>query len=367
MKIILIGPFPPLRGGISMFNHSLAKELEKDNQVYRISFSKQYPNLFFPGKTQFFDFNGKSSMNLINSVNPLSWKSTANYINNIEPDLVIFQYWMPFFAPAFSSIAKKIKNTNDTKIIVNCNNIIPHESGIFDKYLSLKFFKHCDYFIVMSDSVKNDLLSIIPSASYIESKHPLYDTFGNSIDKEEARKSLSLKSEKVILNFGLIRDYKGLDLLIESTDNLKNKLDDFKIVVAGECYNGEQQYYELARKLGVEDCFDFKFKFVENSDIPKYFCAADVVVLPYKSATQSGIIPIAYHYNKPVITTNVGGLAECVLHGKTGFICDTNPQSISNGILEFFNSNENFINNVNEYKKQFSWEIFVKNMIAAIR
>ena len=367
MKIVLIGPFPPLRGGISMFNHSLAKELEKSNQVYRISFSKQYPNLFFPGKTQFFDLNEQSSMNLINSINPLSWTSTANYINNIKPDLVIFQYWMPFFAPAFSSIAKKIKKTIDAKIIVNCNNIIPHESGLFDKFLSLKFFKYCDYFIIMSHSVKNDLLSILPSANYIELKHPLYDTFGSSITKEEARKSLSLKSKKVILNFGLIRDYKGLDLLIESTKNLKNKLDDFKIVVAGECYNGEQQYYDLARKLEVLDCFDFNFEFIGNDDIPKYFCAADVVVLPYKSATQSGIIPIAYHYNTPVITTNVGGLAECVLHGKTGFICDTKPQSISKSILEFFNSNENFINNVNEFKKQFSWEIFVKNMIAVIK
>ena len=367
MKIVLIGPFPPYRGGISMFNHSLAKELEKNNQVYRISFSLQYPNLLFPGKSQFFDFNGDPSKKLINSINPFSWSSTASYINNINPDLVIFQYWMPFFAPAFSSIARKIKKKINTNIVVNCNNIIPHESGKLDKYLSLRFFKHCDYFIVMANSVKKELLNIMPSASLIESKHPIYDTFGSPIPKEDARMKLSINDERIILNFGLIRDYKGLDILIKASKYLKGKLENFKIVVVGECYNRQAQYLELAKKMEVTDCIDFKFEFVSNKDVSKYFCAADVVVLPYRSATQSGIIPIAYHFDKPVVTTNVGGLAESVEQAKTGFVCNPDPEAVSEALLSYFNSNENFSKNVSEYKKQFTWEVYVNNIISAIK
>ena len=187
MKIVLIGPFPPYRGGISMFNHSLAKELEKNNQVYRISFSLQYPNLLFPGKSQFFDFNGDPSKKLINSINPFSWSSTASYINNINPDLVIFQYWMPFFAPSFGTIIKKVKRNLNTKALVICDNIIPHEDRPFDKLLTKYFFNNIDYFIVMSRSVEADLLSLYPGADYLYTPHPLYDIFGASIQKDKAK------------------------------------------------------------------------------------------------------------------------------------------------------------------------------------
>ena len=361
MKIVLVGPFPPYRGGISMFNHSLADELEKEHEVHRISFSLQYPKLLFPGKTQFFGFNGKKAKNMINTVNPFSWKKTANFINIINPDLVVFQYWMPFFAPAFYSIAKEVKNGCGAQIIVNCNNIKPHEPRVMDSFLTTKFFSFCDRFIVMSETVENDLLKILPNARYQKTHHPIYDVFGKSIDKEKAKKLIGISEEKVILNFGFIRDYKGLDILIESAKYLRDKINNIKILVVGECYGNEKDFIQLAEDKGVSDLIDFRFEFVPNEKVNQYFCASDLVVLPYKAATQSGVIPIAYHFNKPVVVSNVGGLPEIVENYKTGFVCKPNSISIAEGILKYYESNlENYPILIAEYKKQFSWKNFVK-------
>ncbi len=340
-----------------MFNHSLAETLSKDHKVHRVSFSLQYPKPLFPGKTQYFDFEGKKAKTLINSINPLSWKKTANFINSIKPDLVIFQYWMPFFAPAFSSIAKRIKKICGAQIIVNCNNITPHEQRAMDSLMTAKFFSYCDAFIVMSQTVENDLLKIEPKAKYRKTPHPVYDVFGQSMDQQTAKELIGVSGEKIILNFGLIRDYKGLDILIESTKYLNGKLSNFKILVVGECYGDENNYLQLAEENGVSDVIDFRFEFVPNDKVNQYFCAADLVVLPYKSATQSGVVPIAYHFDKPVVVSNVGGLPEIVDEGKTGFICEPNPEQIANGIIEFFKFKSiDFSSNVAEYKKQFSWD-----------
>mgnify|MGYP006263940937 FL=1 len=366
MKVVLIGPFPPLRGGISMFNHSLSNEFEKNHEVFRISFSLQYPKFLFPGKSQYSEFAGKPAEKLVNSINPLTWSKTAKRIDDIKPDLIIFQYWHPFFSLAYSSIAKKIKKSLKTKIIINCNNINPHEPNFFDKHLTKKFFKYGDYFVTMSQTVKKALLQIDPHAKFIESKHPIYDIFGDPIKKDIARQNLSLSkefNEKIILYFGLIREYKGLDILIKAAQELKKKISNFKIVVAGECYGKEAKYLTLAKKLNVKDCFDFRFQFVKDQHVSSYFCSSDVVVLPYRSATQSGVIPIAYHFNIPVITTNVGGLPENVLDGQTGFICNPTPNELSKSIVKFFSSSHGFSSSVMDFKKQFSWEIFVKNII----
>ena len=230
MRIVLVGPFPPYRGGISMFNHSLAKELSKGHEIHRVSFSLQYPKSLFPGKSQFFDFEDEKVERLINSVNPFSWKKTVKYINNTEPDVVIFQYWMPFFAPAFSSIAKGIKKGSGASILVNCNNITPHEPRATDSLMTAKFFSYCDGFIVMSKTVEEDLLRIQSNPKYRKTPHPVYDVFGKSLDQKKAKSMLGIGDEKVILNFGLIRDYKGLDLLIESAKYLKVELNNFKIL-----------------------------------------------------------------------------------------------------------------------------------------
>ena len=361
MRIVLVGPFPPLRGGISMFNHSLAESLAMDHEVHRISFSLQYPQLLFPGKSQYFDFNGNEAKTIINSVNPFSWKKTASYINSLDPDLVLFQYWMPFFAPAFSSIAKKIKKECRAKIFVNCNNITPHEPRAMDSRMTAKFFSYCDGFIVMSDTVENDLLKINPNSKYIKTHHPIYDIFGESIDKVKAKELIDVSEDKIILSFGLIREYKGLDILIESAKYLKEKINNFRILVVGECYGNENDYIQLAIENDVSDVIDFRFEFVPNDKVNQYFCASDLVVLPYKTATQSGIVPIAYHFNKPVVVSNVGGLPEIVDEGKTGFVCEPNSNSISAGILKYYGSDLDLYSPlIADYKKQFSWDNFVK-------
>ena len=364
MKIILVGPFPPYRGGISMFNHSLAKELEKEHDVHRISFSLQYPKILFPGKTQYFDFEGEPSKQLINTINPLSWIKTANYIKNLSPDLIVFQYWMPFFAPAFNSIVKQVRKSCKTKVMVNCNNIKSHESKPGDNIMTKSFFKNCDFFMVMSNSVELELKSLISKPNYRKSPHPVYEIFGSQISKQNARNKLKLGDEKLILNFGLIRDYKGLDILIKAAKIIKNKMNNFKILVVGECYGDEQKYLKLAQKNNVEDVIDFRFEFVANEKVNHYFCASDLVVLPYKSATQSGIIPIAYHFNKPVIVTNVGGLPEVVEIGKSGFVCEPTAKDISQNIIDLLNSDLKSYNEfISGYKNNFSWSSFSKNMI----
>lgn len=348
-----------------MFNHSLAKSLEINHCVSRISFSLQYPKLLFPGTTQYFDFKGIGAERLIHSTNPISWLKTANRINNINPEVVIFQYWTPFFAPAFSIIAKKIKKGCGAKILVNCNNIIPHEKRVMDKMLTTWFFNYGDGFIVMSGSVEKDLLNLKKDANYIKTPHPVYDVFGASVNKTEARKKLGVKQKKIILNFGLIRDYKGLDLLIKSAKILKTQLSDFKILVVGECYGEDQQYLTLAEKLGVTDVIDFRFGFVPTEKVREYFCAADLVVLPYKSATQSGVVPIAYHFNTPVIVTHVGGLPEIVPEGQAGYISEPNAESLSNSIIKYFfegtqDSMEEFIR---IYKQNFTWDNFTDRVL----
>ena len=367
MRIVLVGPFPPYRGGISMFNHSLAKELSKGHEIHRVSFSLQYPKLLFPGKSQFFDFEEEKAERLINSVNPFSWKKTVKYINNTEPDVVIFQYWMPFFAPAFSSIAKGIKKGSGAKILVNCNNITPHEPRTTDSLMTAKFFSYCDGFIVMSKTVEEDLLRIKADPKYRKTPHPIYNVFGKSMDQEKAKTMIGIEAEKVILNFGLIRDYKGLDLLIKSATYLKVKLNDFKILVVGECYGNENDYLQLAKKNDVLDVIDFRFEFVPHESVNQYFCAADLVVLPYKSATQSGVVPIAYHFDKPVVVSNIGGLPEIVRNGETGFICEPDAKQFAEGIIKYYNSDPGrFSTFISEYKEQFSWEIYVKVLLELI-
>jgi len=368
MKIVLVGPFPPYRGGISMFNHSLADELEKEHEVHRISFSLQYPKLLFPGKTQFLDFKGKRSNKLINSINPFSWIRTANYINKLSPELMIFQYWMPFFAPAFNSIAKRVKKYSKTKIIVNCNNIKSHEPRFGDDILTKFFFNNCDSFMVMSSNVEKDLKSLISKPKYAKSPHPIYEIFGNNISKEIARHHLKLGNEKIILSFGLIRDYKGLDILIEAAKTIKTQLNNFKILVVGETYGDEEKYLKLAQKYKVNDVFDFRFEFIPNKKVNRYFCASDLVVLPYRSATQSGIVPIAYHFNKPVVVSNVGGLPEVVKIGKSGFVCEPDSKDLSKTIVNFFDDDRSNLNEyISTYKTTFSWSNYVKKMLELIK
>jgi len=364
VKIVIVGTFPPFRGGISNFYQTLYEKLSYDHDVIAINFSLQYPSILFPGKSQF-DNNQKSDLNIeriINSINPISWHKAAKRIIELKPDIVIFKYWMPFFAPSFGSIIRLIKKKINIKSLVICDNIIPHESRFFDNRLTKYFFKYIDYFIVMSRSVENDLLSLFPNAKYIYTPHPLYDIFGKSINKEESRSHLKINESKLILFFGLIRPYKGLDLLIHAANVLKQKLTDFKVLAIGDCYENPEPYSNMIDEHKINDIFDLRFEFVPHNKVSLYFSAADIIVLPYKSATQSGIVPVAYHFNKPVIVTNVGGLGEIVQEGKTGYLVNPDSDEIANSIIKYYTNSDkiNFKENIKVYNKNFSWDKFVE-------
>jgi len=336
--------------------------------VRAINFTTQYPEFLFPGKTQYEESSVTSditSERLLNSINPLSWIRTAKKISAQKTNLVIFKHWMPFFAPAFGTVVRRLKSNLSPRILVICDNIIPHETHWYDILVTRYFFNVVDYFIVMSRSVENDLLTLYPNAKNRYAPHPIYNIFGKLIDKVRAKKALGLTAQKVILYFGYIRHYKGLDLLIEATAKLKNQLDDFVVLAVGECYENEQRYMNSIQKHNVSEVFDLRMQFVPGPDVATYFSAADIVALPYKSATQSGIVNIAYHFNKPVLVTNVGGLPEIVPDGEVGYVVEANnPSAIADGIIDFYKNNrsEFMIKNVMKHKKQFSWDEFARTI-----
>ena len=365
MKIVLVGPFPPFRGGISDLNAALADHLSKRHEIHAINFTTQYPKVLFPGKTQFKKGDSAQevdSIRCLSSINPFSWRKTAYKIIDIEPDLVLFRFWLPFFAPAFSGVAKKIRKYSDATIMVICDNIIPHEERLLDTRLTKRFFGFIDSFIVLSKKVENEFLSFIPEAKYKYSPHPIYSIFNNTLSKEQAKAELKLATKKVLLFFGLIREYKGLDILINAMEKIKTELEDYTLLIVGECYENENKYTDLIKKAGITDNVKCHYSFIPDNEVGKYFSAADVVVLPYKTASQSGIVQIAYHFDTPVIVSNVGGLPEIVDEGKTGYCVEPNSNAFAKAIKAFYeNDNISEMNsNISEYKSQFSWDAMVK-------
>lgn len=367
MRISLIGPFPPFRGGISDFNSALFNELDKSHDLQVINYSTQYPKLLFPGETQYKEkVEGVfQSERILSSINPLTWRKTANTIIEFRPDIIVIHYWMPFFAPALRKISVLLKKHIDIKIIVICHNLIPHENWNFSQYFTKIFLNNIDRFIVMSESVRLDLVKMVPNAKFKLTPHPIYNIFGNTINKELARENLNIKAKNVILYFGLIREYKGLDILLNSIPKVKQELSDFVVVVAGECYEKIEKYYDLIEKLKIKDSVDLRLKFIPDDKVAEYFSAADVVALPYKTATQSGITQIAYNFNRPVIVSDVGGLAEIVPNGKVGYVAKPQPEAFANVIIKFFKEDkfEEYSKNIETHKQLFSWEIFVDNLI----
>jgi glycosyltransferase involved in cell wall biosynthesis len=365
VKIVLVGPFPPFRGGISDLNAALADHLSKRHEIHAINFTTQYPKVLFPGKTQFKKGDSAQevdSIRCLSSINPFSWRKTAYKIIDIDPDLVLFRFWLPFFAPAFSGVAKKIRKYSDATIMAICDNIIPHEERLLDTRLTKIFFGFIDSFIVLSKKVENELLSFVPEAKYKYSPHPIYSIFNNTLSKEQAKAELKLATKKVLLFFGLIREYKGLDILINAMEKIKTELEDYTLLIVGECYENENKYTELIKKAGITDNVKCHYSFIPDNEVGKYFSAADVVVLPYKTASQSGIVQIAYHFDTPVIVSNVGGLPEIVDEGKTGYCVEPNSNAFAKAIKAFYeNDNISEMNsNISEYKSQFSWDAMVK-------
>ncbi len=364
MKIVMIGTAYPHRGGIAHFNTLLFRTLQKrGHEVKMISFTRQYPSIFFPGKTQF-ETSGDRSLDIgaepmLDSINPVSWLKVANRVRQINPDLIIFKYWMPFFAPAYTTIAKRAKARRGTRVLYVCDNIIPHERRPGDKWLTKRALNTVDYFIVMSDSVKKDLLSLKPNARFKMVQHPVYEIFGKSYDKKQARAKLGLKEdERVVLFFGYIRRYKGLHVLLDAMARVNEKMT-VKLLVAGEFYDEKEGYLQRIKELDLQGTVEVLDRYIPNEEVGLYYAAADVVALPYVSATQSGIVQICYHYNKPVIATAVGGLPEVVHDGETGFVVPArNADAFADAIVRFYRENREreFAANVAKVKEKFSWD-----------
>ena len=368
-KVIIIGPGHPLRGGLATFNQRLAKAFqEAGDECSIVSFSLQYPGFLFPGKTQFSDEPAPEDLeirSLINSVNPINWLRVGRKLRKEKPDLVIVRYWLPFMGPALGTILRKIRKNKHTKIVCIADNVIPHEKRPGDKPFTKYFLKSCDAFITMSEKVMADLRLFEKNKPAELVRHPLYDNFGAIISKSEARQHLQLPvNDKIILFFGFIRKYKGLDLLLEAMADPRIRESGIKLMVAGEFYDDEKGYREIIEKKQLQDQLILKTDFIPDSEVKYYLCAADAVIQPYRNATQSGVTPLAYHFEKPMVVTNVGGLPVLVPHEKVGLVTDPDPAAIAGGILRFYQLGEDyFIPHLRSEKQQYSWA----NLVQAIR
>lgn len=366
MKIAILSPFYPYRGGIASFSKRLYQELKATEgvEVTAFSFSLLYPSFLFPGKTQYVEGEDSvlsiQSNRILNSVNPLSWVSTAKAINKYNPDVLIVAYWMPFVAPALGTVCRLINK--ETKIISLIHNALPHEKRFFDKAFAKYFFKKCDSFVTLSEPVRDDLLKLIPNAKVLVTPHPIYDHYKEQINKSEACSLLGIDTaKKNILFFGLIRDYKGLDLLIEAMSFLD---DSYQLIIAGECYGDFRTYQELIDKSPFRRNIKVFEQYIPDNMVTTLFSAADVLVLPYRDATQSGVVAVAYQMELPMVATNVGALGEIILSSNTGVVVEASPKSISEGIKSYFeNDNQVYLNNVQTEKKRLSWSKFVEHLI----
>jgi glycosyltransferase involved in cell wall biosynthesis len=364
LKIAIIGPAHPLRGGLASYNERLAKQfIDEGNEVTIYTFSLQYPSFIFPGTTQYSTESKPSNLTInvcINSINPFNWIKVGNNLKNEKPDLVIVRYWLPFMGPCLGFILRQIKKNKKTKIVCIADNIIPHEKRFGDKAFTKYFVQPVDAFITMSDKVMTDLKLFAPTKPTQLVAHPLYDNFGEKVSKEEARLKLGIKNEELILLFfGFIRKYKGLDLLLNAMKIIKNSkfnIQNSKLLIAGEFYEDRKAYDEQIEKLDLQENLILHTDFIPDSKVKYYLCAADVVVQPYKNATQSGVTPLAYHFEKPMIVTNVGGLPSLVPNNKVGLIAEPNAESIAEKIIDYFTKGETyFLPHLIEEKKKFTW------------
>lgn len=361
MKVVIIGPAHPLRGGLATFNQRLATQFSREGAESSIvSFSLQYPGFLFPGTTQYSSDPAPKDIKihtLINSVNPLNWIMTGRKIRKWKPDLVVVRFWLPFMGPALGTILRQVKKNRHTRIVCIADNVIPHEKRPGDKPFTKYFLGSCHAFITMSEKVMQDLRSFTYKPAK-QVQHPLYDNFGTAISKETARENLALeKDQKLVLFFGFIRQYKGLDILFRAMADERIRKAGIRLLVAGEFYEDAQPYESLLDTLAIRDLVILQTSFIPDSEVRNYLCAADCVIQPYRNATQSGVTPLAYHFEKPMVVTNVGGLPALVPHLEVGIVCEPEPASIADAILEFYQLGENyFIPHLRREKEKYSWD-----------
>lgn len=365
MKVAYLSTFYPFRGGIAQFNHNLIDELSINHDTQAFTFTTQYPNFLFPGKSQFVEnINDRPLLipeRIISTVNPFSYMTAALKINKFSPHILLTKFWIPFLAPSLGTTARLLKKS--TFKIAILDNVIPHEKRFGDFAFVNYFLKSFDAFITMSETVKSDLLRFVPDADFVITPHPLYDHFGSKIDKVEARLKLGISDDKkVLLFFGFIRNYKGLDLLIEAMSKLSEK---YHLIIAGEPYEPYTEYAQIINKHNLTSRLTELIRFISNDEVRTLFSASDVCVLPYRSATQSGIVGISYNYDLPLIATNVGGLAEMIQPYQTGIITnDVSSDGLAFAVKDFFSKDiKSMVDNIAKYKSEAKWSSLAEKII----
>lgn len=374
MNIVILGTAHPFRGGLAAYNERMANEfMNQGHSVSIETFTTQYPSFLFPGKSQF-SSQSKPENLIINrrfsSVNPFSWIKLGRKLKKQAPDLIIVKFWLPFMGPAFGTILRIAKKNQKTKVVCVIDNMIPHEKRFGDKSFTKYFVKPIDGFVAMSQSVYDDILKFTSTENKLLSPHPIYDNFGIPLEKSEALKELNLSSEfKYILFFGVIRKYKGLDLLLESFSDdyfVNNKI---KLIIAGEHYDEREFYDQIIQKNQLEDQIVRVDEFIPDDKVRLFFCAADLVVQPYRNATQSGVTQIAYHFEKPMIVTDVGGLAELCPNEKVGYVVNPDKKEINQAMKRFFDQADvsEMIQHIKEEKKKLGWDVLTKNILSLLK
>ncbi len=366
MKIAILSCFYPYRGGISQFNACLYGELSKEHIVKAFNFSRQYPEFLFPGKTQTVTADDEAvpveSDSLLDTANPFSYIRTYRAIRDWKPDVLIVRYWMSYFAPSLGYITRKMRK--HCKVISILDNVVPHEPHFFDAPLTRYFLKGSTGSVTLCEAVSKDLLALKPDSKYTVIQHPLYSHFGTKADRSEAEERLGLAhGKKNILFFGLIREYKGLDILLEAFRNLS---EDYQLIIAGEPYGSFDRYQKIIDIIPGKDRIFMNLKYIKDSEVSVYFSAADVAVLPYRSATQSGISSVSYHFEVPMIVTDVGGLKETIGDRGTGLVAkEGTPEAIHEEILKYFGNpriKEDCIRNIRDEKARLSWSTFARKL-----
>jgi len=381
MRIAILSCFYPYRGGIAQFNAELCRELGKTDTVRAFNFTRQYPELLFPGKTQYVTEDDQAvkieSFRVLDLANPFTWCKTASVIRDFNPDLLLMRYWMPYFAPSLGYVARHVRQGGKQgregkvgqccKVVSILDNVVPHEAHFADKALTRYFLYSCDGFVTMCDAVSRDLVSLRSDARYIMRPHPLYSHFGAKLPRNEAEARLGLLSGKRnILFFGLIRQYKGLDILLNAFSGLG---EEYQLIIAGEPYGSFEPYSKLIEAMPEAAGRIHVFPgFVKDDDVKLYFSAADVTVLPYRSATQSGISSVSYHFEVPMIVTDVGGLRQAIGDTGTGLVAsEVSPEAISEEIRRFFSDpllRESCVTNIRKEKSRLSWSRFCDDLRA---
>lgn len=367
MKILILGTAWPYRGGLVAMNERLARQLmEEGHEVLIYNFTLQYPGFLFPGKSQYTDDiapKGIKMIRKVNSVNPFNWLKVGTELKKMKPDLILVRFWIPFIGPSLGTICRIARKNRHTRVICIADNMIPHEKRPGDYLLTKYFTGGVDGYIAMSHEVYNDVGKLVSQPKRRFTPHPVYDHYGKVISREEALIALKLDpDDRYLLFFGFIRDYKGLDLLLGAMADVRLQSRGLRLIVAGEFYSEKEKYLNIIRESNLQDKIILHTEYIPNDEINRYFCAADLIVQPYKTATQSGVTQIGYHFNKAMLVTDVGGLGEIIADQKSGYVVRPDAVAIADAIVDFYDKNRQtaFESEAERLKQRFSWEQMIK-------